>query len=85
MTDLKTSPSLVPAEPCLLADDILRGAEAIAQELYGDKTPASRRKVYHVAENGKLPTFRLGAILCARKSKLLAWIIAQENASVGAK
>lgn len=83
MTDLKTSPSLVPAEPCL-ADDMLRGAEAIAEFLFGDAR--QRRKVYHVVECGKLPTFRLGAILCARKSKLLEWIELQEKKnSVGAK
>ncbi|MGK7058060.1 DNA-binding protein [Bradyrhizobium sp. 1050_B9_N1_2] len=82
MSDLNASPSLATAEPCL-ADDMLRGAEAIAEFLFGDAK--QRRKVYHVVETGKLPTFRLGAILCARKSKLLAWIEQQERQSVGAK
>lgn len=82
MTELKNGPSLVPAELCL-ADDLLRGADAIAAFLFGDKR--ERRKVYHVAEAGKLPTFRLGSTLCARKSKLLDWIETQENESVGAK
>jgi hypothetical protein len=81
MIDLKNGPSLVPAELCL-ADDLLEGAEAIAKFLYGDER--KRRKVYHVAESGKLPTFRLGAILCARKSKLLDWIEDQERRSVNA-
>jgi excisionase family DNA binding protein len=80
MSDLKTSASLVPAEPCL-ADDILRGADEIAAFL-GIK---QRRKIYHVVETGKLPVFRLGAILCARKSKLLEWIEQQEKLSVGVK
>lgn len=80
MSDLKTSPSLVPAEPCLLANDILRGAEEIAQFLFGDET--ERRKVYHVAASGGLPTFRLGSILCARKSRLIEWIAEQEALSV---
>ena len=35
-----------------LADDLLRGAEAIAQFLFGDKT--LRRKVYHLAETSRL-------------------------------
>lgn len=82
MSDLKNGASPVTAEPCL-ADDMLRGAEAIAEFLFGDAR--QRRKVYHVVECGKLPTFRLGAILCARKSKLLEWIELQEKNSVGAK
>jgi hypothetical protein len=73
----------VPAEPCLLSDDILRGADAISEFLFGDKR--ERRRVYQVAEAGQLPTFRLGSTLCARKSKLLEWIGDQENRSVGAK
>lgn len=76
MLDLKNGPSPVPAEPCLLSDDILRGAEDIAEFLFGDKK--QRRRVYHVASTSRLPCFRLGAILCARKSKLLEWIEAQE-------
>ncbi len=40
--------------------------------------PKMRRQVYHLARAGKLPVFKLGAILCARRSTLLAWIEAQE-------
>jgi hypothetical protein len=82
MSGLKNGVSPVPAELCL-ADDMLRGAEAIAEFLFGDSK--QRRKVYHVVECGKLPTFRLGSILCARKSKLLEWIEQQEKNSVGVK
>lgn len=32
-----------------------------------------------IAETSKLPFFRLGSILCVRKSKLLDFIAAQEN------
>jgi hypothetical protein len=60
-----------------LADDILRGADEIAEFLFGDKT--SRRKVYYLAECTKLPIFRLGSVLCARRSVLLNWISGQEN------
>ncbi len=82
MSDSNSGPSPATAELCL-SDDMLRGAEAIAEFLFGDAK--QRRKVYHVVETGKLPTFRLGAILCARKSKLLAWIEQQERQSVGVK
>lgn len=82
MSDLKSGTSPATAEPCL-ADDLLEGAEAIAEFFYGDNK--KRRKIYHVAEGGNLPTFRMGAILCARKSTLLKWIKLQEEKSVGAK
>ncbi len=60
-----------------LADDILRGADEIAEFIFGDR--ASRRKVYYLAECTKLPIFRLGSVLCARKSVLLQWISGQES------
>lgn len=66
----------------LLADDILRGADRIAEFIYGDRS--LRRRIYHLAERDALPTFRLGAVLCARKTILLDWIAAQEaKATVG--
>jgi hypothetical protein len=60
-----------------LADDILRGADKIALFLYGD--PRQRRKVYYLAETSRLPVFRLGSRLCARRSVLIAWIASQEK------
>ena len=60
-----------------LADDILRGADEIARFLFGGQ--ASRRKVYYLAECTHIPIFRIGAVLCARRSVLLKWITAQEN------
>lgn len=63
-----------------LADDLLRGADQIAEFLFGD--PGQRRKVYHLTECSRLPVFKLGAVLCARKSVLLAWIAEQEARAV---
>ena len=60
-----------------IADDLLRGAEAIAEFLYGDAT--QRRKIYHLAETSRLPIFRLGSVLCARRSVLITWIAEQEK------
>lgn len=65
------------AEPCPLHDDLLEGAEAIAAFLYG--SASKRRKVYHLASTSRLPVFRLGSVLCARKSKILEWIAGQET------
>ncbi|MBK3665083.1 DNA-binding protein [Bradyrhizobium diazoefficiens] len=66
-----------------LAEDVLRGTEAIADFLFhgtsDDQRGRNRRKVYWLAESSRLPVFRLGSRLCARKSKLLDFIAAQEN------
>jgi hypothetical protein len=66
-----------PSLPFELADDILRGADEIAEFLFGSRS--YRRKVYYLAACTKLPVFRLGTKLCARRSVLLGWIAAQEN------
>ena len=60
-----------------LAPDLLRGAEEISEFLFGTRN--QRRKVYHLAETSKLPLFRLGSQLCARRSVLLKWIAEQET------
>lgn len=60
-----------------LADDILRGADEIAEFIFGKRS--SRRKVYYLAECTKIPVFRLGSVLCARRSVLLNWIAGQER------
>ena len=61
----------------VLADDILEGADAIAEFLFGSKD--DRRRVYYLSEASRLPVFRFGAVLCARKSTLMAYITSQEN------
>ena len=68
----------VEAEPTLsLSSDLLRGAEAIAEFMFGDRN--KRRLVYHLADTGRLPVFKLGSILCARRTTLIAWIEEQET------
>ncbi len=57
--------------------DLLRGADEIAAYLFGAAT--DRRKVYHLAATSKLPVFKLGSMICARRSVLLRWIEAQEG------
>lgn len=58
-----------------IADDLLRGADAIAAFL-----GFPRRSVYHAVTKNHLPHFRLGETVCARKSTLTAWIASQEQA-----
>jgi len=59
-----------------LADDLLRGADVVFGSV------KQRRKVYYYATEAKvkLPVFRMGNVICARKSKLLSWIEMQEGA-----
>ncbi|PJI56034.1 hypothetical protein CTI14_00405 [Methylobacterium radiotolerans] len=64
-----------------LAQDLLSGAEAIALFMFGEASEANKRKVYHAAQKLGLPTFRIGATLCARRSTILAWIERQESAA----
>jgi hypothetical protein len=77
---------LVPTRPAAesgLSDDLLRGADAIAEFLFGDRR--HRRKVYYLTGEARvrLPHFRLGAIICARRSTLLRWIETHEASGAG--
>jgi len=62
-----------------IADDLLEGAEEIARFLFG--SPDKRRRVYHLATRSDLPLFRLGEVICGRRSTLLAWIAQQEQST----
>lgn len=64
-----------------LAQDLMSGAGAIAQFMFGDDAEGNRRKVYHAADKLGLPCFKIGGTLCARRSTILAWIERQENAA----
>jgi len=59
-----------------LAGDLLYGAGAIAEYVFGDRE--ERRRVYTLDAAGVLPTFKFGGKLCARRSKVAAAIEALE-------
>jgi hypothetical protein len=63
------------------AKDMLRGAEEIAEFLYGSRE--ERRKVYHLVATSHLPVFKLGSMICARRSVMLKWIESQEGRHAG--
>jgi hypothetical protein len=65
----------IQSEP--LASDILHGAGAISEFLYGDAS--KRRRIYHLAETKQIRVFHLGQTICARRSTLRADIEAQEG------
>ena len=69
-----------------LADDLLREADAIAAHVYGPAPDekvrkSNQRRIYHLVDNHGFPAFKLGGVLCARKSTILKWIEAQEQAA----
>ena len=66
------APSIPEAQP-----DLLRGAGAIAIELYGVDTPGNRRRLYH--EQDRWPLFRLESdgVFYALRSRLRAFVEAK--------
>lgn len=62
-----------------LGADLLRGADQIAEFIFGDRK--YRRKIYHIISQARhgMPYFKMGSTLCARKSSLLRWIEDQER------
>lgn len=62
--------------PQPLNGDLLRGAEAI-----GGWLGISEKWVRELATNGRLPVFRIGNTICARKSTMYSWIAEQERRS----
>ena len=67
-----------PSEPTL-ASDLLHGAIAIAQFMFGeDIGPKERRRVYWLAEIGEIPVFYIGSTICARKSTIMRDVAQRE-------
>lgn len=56
--------------------DLLYGVPAIATHL-----GLTDRTVYHLHGKGTLPTFKVGKVVCARRSSLATWLAKQEAAS----
>ena len=73
MDDNMQPASAGQGEACL-ADDILKGAEAISEF-----TGYSVNQITFLLRTGKIPHFRVGKFYNARKSTLLRWIEEQEN------
>jgi hypothetical protein len=60
--------------------DLLLGAEAIATWLF---VAPERRRLYHLIETSRMPTFRLGSKIAAQKSILRAAFWAQQKRAFG--
>ena len=60
--------------------DLLYGAAAISRFVFGDEEDRrNRRKVYHLANSGSIPTFKIGAVLCGRRAPIAAAIAEKER------
>ena len=67
-----------------LSDDLLEGATKIAKFVFGDESNKARRRIYHLADlkrNDRLPVFRMGQQIFARKSTLRRWISQRESSA----
>lgn len=71
--NIKTQPEIT------LGEDLLRGADEIAKFMFGDVR--HRRKIYYLTGEATkgLPHFKIGSLICARKSTILSWITEQES------
>lgn len=64
-------------DPNSISDDLLKGVPKIARFLGW-----TERQVYHAVNNGNLPSFRVGASICSRRSTLVSHIERLERQSV---
>ncbi len=64
-----------------LSEDLMSGADAIAEFMFGDSSETNKRRVYHAKDKLGAPMFKLGGTVCARRSTILAWIESQERAA----
>jgi hypothetical protein len=84
MSSDTTRPLDANGTPVSLASDLLHGAQDIAEFLYGTpsnsrEAVSNQRRVYHAIEKHHFPAFKLGGVICARKSTILKWIEAKEH------
>src|SRR5690349_15098370 len=57
--------------------DILTGADEVSEFLFG--TRGKRRRIYALVGAKRIPFFKIGGVVCARKSRLRKWIEDQEK------
>ena len=61
-----------------LSDDLIFNASSISRFVFGNADPQSVKKIYYFASTNALPIFKVGGILAARKSELIASLSAGE-------
>ncbi len=58
--------------------ELIMGAPSIAREILGSDSPSAVRRVRHLHETGRLPTFKLGKLLCLRPATWREYIAERE-------
>jgi hypothetical protein len=53
-----------------LASDLLHGAGAIAEEVFGTRSEKARRRIYHLHQKRRLPTWKEGPEIMSTKSAI---------------
>ena len=75
-----SSAAVLPPQPDRPNLRTVPGAAAISTFMFG--AAYERRRVYWLADTGQLPVFRIGSILCARKSSILKAVELHERAAI---
>ena len=58
--------------------ETLMGAPAISREILGSDSPSDVRRIRHLHECGKLPTFKIRKLICLRRSTWLEFLAERE-------
>ena len=58
--------------------ELLMGAPAIARLILGSDSPSDVRRVRHQHECGRLPTFKMGKLLCLRPATWREYLARRE-------
>jgi hypothetical protein len=64
-----------------ISDDLLTGAEKIAEFVFADTSPQTVRKTRHLIRTKVIPAFKLGGVVAARKTTVLRAIEALDKKS----
>jgi hypothetical protein len=65
-----------------VADDLLRGAGEIAEEVFGNRSEKNKRRIYHMHERRHLPTFSYAGGIAARRSTIRQHVADAERAAL---
>jgi hypothetical protein len=74
---------LTKPKPATIADDLLDGAKAFAQFVFGKTDQQTMRRTFYMLEKGQLPATKLGARYVGRKSLVTARVSEADAASHG--
>lgn len=66
-----------------ISDDLLTGAEKIAEFVFNDTSPQTVRKTRHLISTKVIPAFKLGGMVAARKTTVVRAIEALDKIAAG--